>query len=268
MLENTWIRPQGEFRLSKANFIWDKQQCLDAYDELMVKIAMSSYAEIEGQKLLEKNEHLKASHRDTSQIEKNIRRIVRKELLRSSARDFGKRFYSAASKVSIIFLAIFITFSFTMVASASFRSIIYRLVFTHEPRYTLIEIYNGPEFEFVGTEAYTWDNAFAPTVMPQGYTVSDVMVFMGSAIVTYTNDSGGYIYFIQNYGYAGGTLLVDTERAQVVQPVLINGSEGLAVSKDGVNSVVWRIGNVILHLESNENLDVLIEIARGVRLLQ
>jgi len=231
---------------------------------------MSSYAEIDGQELIEENERLKASseYQVAPQTEKIIHRIVRTEYFRDTIYHFSKRAYSIASKAAVIFLAIFVLFSTTMVASANFRSIIYRLIFTHEPRYTLIMIDSAADLEFVGNEVYTWDNAFAPTMMPPGYVVSDVITLTDVMLVTYTNDDGGYIDFWQNSSDADTAIQVDTELAQIVRNVLINDSEGLAVSKDGVNTVAWRVGNVILLLESNESLDMLITIAEGVILLR
>jgi len=97
---------------------------------LMIKIAMSSYAEIDGQEALEENERLKESplFKPVPESEKNIRRTVQREMLRNTVYHFGKGFYSVANKAAMLFLVVTILFSTTMLASANFRSAVYKLV--------------------------------------------------------------------------------------------------------------------------------------------
>lgn len=256
--------------MSKPDFIWDKQQCIEAYEDLMIKIAMSSYAEIEGEELLEENEQLKGSPQFqlTPEIEAKIRRIAQRQKIRKSVYRLGKGFYAVTNKVAMIFLAIFILFSTTMAVSAEFRSAIYQLVFAYEKRYTLVELDHATDLEFVDSEIYTWEHAFAPTMMPQGYIVEDVLETSLLHMVIYTNNDGGYIDFSQSSNNSTGTIRVDTEDAQLVQTVQINDSEGLLVNKNERNTLVWRVGNAMLAIESNENIETMIAIAQNIKLLK
>ena len=256
--------------MNNASFIWNRQQCIEAYDELMIKIAMSSYAEIDGQEALQENERLKKSpqFKSVSKAEKNIRRIVQREMLQNTVYHFGKSVYSVANKVALLFLAITIIFSTAMFVSASFRNAIYKLVFTYEKQYTLIELDSRTALKFVDSEIYTWEHAFAPTMMPQGYAVSDVASMTGFHLVLYTNDKGEYIEFFQSNSGSNGAIQIDTENAQLVQNVFINDSEGILTSKNGVNTLIWRIGNVFLRLESNADTETLISIAKSIKLLK
>jgi len=241
---------------------------MQAYEELMIKIAMSSYAEIDGQEAIAENDHLKKipQFQITSEVKKNIHRTVQKEALKKSIYRLGKGFYVVAGKVAMAFFVAFVLFSTTMLASAEFRGAIYRLVFTYEKEYTLIELDRRSDMEFVDGDVYTWNHAFAPTEMPHGYQISQVVNMADLNYVIYENESDGYIVFYQNRN--DSTLQVDTENAQLVQTVLINDSEGLLVNKDGINTLVWRIGDTLLHLEANEDSASLMAIAKGIRLMR
>ena len=255
--------------MNESNFIWNKKQCIKAYDELMIKIAMSSYAEIDGQELMEDNKRLKIlpQFQITPKAESNIRRIAWGHMLRKSVHHFNKGFYAITNKVAMVFLVISMIFATTLMVSAEFRGAIYKLVFTYEKQYTLIELDSRTALAFVGSEVYTWNHAFAPTMMPKGYEVSDVVSLTDFSLVTYIND-GKYIDFYQSNSDSDTAIQVDTEDAQLARAVLINDSEGLLVSKDGTNTLVWRVGKTFLSLESDDDTETLISIAKGIKLLK
>jgi hypothetical protein len=235
----------------------------------MIKIGLSSLAEIEGQELLDENERLKSlpQFEVTPDIQKGIHQTVQREFLRKSLHRASQGIYKVVNRVAVVFLAVTILFSSTMIASADFRDAIYKLMFTHAQRYTQIELDNRTDLEFVDSDIYTWDHAFAPTVMPQGYVVEDVLDSTLIHVVIYTHENGGEIKFLQNDGRGESTLRVDSEDAQLVQTVFINDSEGILVNKDGLNTLVWRIGDSILSLASNENNETLMDIAKGIKLI-
>jgi hypothetical protein len=253
--------------LSDSSILWTKEQCVEAYDELMIKIALSSYAEIDGQESLQENERLKQTPQfsTTQEDKKRIRRAVERELGRKSFKKVTRRIYNVTSHVAVVFLAAAILFSSTMVASAEFRNAVYKMVFTHEQRYTLIELDSRTDLEFADSEVYTWEHAYAPTVMPAGYAVSDVLGTTLTHSVIYTNAEGGEIVFFQSDSKAQGTMQIDTENAQLVQNVLINDSEALLVNKNGRNTLVWRIGRSMLSLASGEDNETLMAIAKGIK---
>ncbi len=87
------------------------------------------------------------------------------------------------------------------------------MVFTTEQEYTLIQFDSRTDMEFVDSEVYDWEHAFAPTVMPSGYTVSEVNREITLHTVTYLNADGGDIIFTQRYTKGSGRIKVDTENA-------------------------------------------------------
>lgn len=256
--------------MNNNSLIWTKSQCVEAFDDLLIKIALSSFAELEGRELLKENERLKKEpeFQLPKDAEKEIRSIIFQQRFRKSINAFSKVAYRAASKVALVFLAVAIVFSGTMAVSAEFRKTIYKLIFTDEVRYTLVELDKNTEFEFVGSEAYTWDHAFAPTMMPKGYKVTQADYLTTMSLVVYENDDGRYLTLLQTDAASEVTMQINTENAQLVQTIDIGDSEGLLVQKNGITQVVWRVGAVMLKIESDEQMDIVIEVAKNVKLLR
>jgi hypothetical protein len=256
--------------MSSTDFIWTEEQCREAYDDLMIKIAMSSYAGKQGKRLLDENEKLKRTpqFQTTTQAKERIRRTIQKEHFRKTMSRTAKGIYKVASKVAVFFLVFTIAFGTTLVASANAREALYKLVFTYEKRYTLVELDTNTDSAFLDSEIYTWNHAYAPTMMPPGYVVSDVLSTSDSNIVLYTAAGGKYIEFRQSSGTADDDKLrVDTENAQSIDTVYLLDSEGILVSKDGRNTLVWRMGDSMLILSSNESREEIIEIAQAIKLM-
>lgn len=256
--------------MNDNSLIWTKSQCAEAFDELLIKIALSSFAEMEGRELLKENERLKQEpeFQLPPDHEKTINKIIRKQKFQKSVKVIGKGFYRVMNKVALIFLALSITTAATMVASAEFRKAIYKLIMTDEEIYTLIKLDDSTALEFVEADVFTWDHAFAPTMLPKGYIVDEVIELDDLSKITYKKDDGGYIRFAQDSSRAASTIQIDTENAQLVEKVFINDSEALLVSKDGINQIVWRIGNVMLRITSNESTETIVAIAENVKLLR
>ncbi len=103
--------------MNDSPILWTKEQCIEAYDEMMIKIALSSYAELDGQESLEENERLKnmPEYAVTPEVEKKIRHTVDRALRRKSFKKVMGGMYRITSHVAVVFLAVTILFSTTMI---------------------------------------------------------------------------------------------------------------------------------------------------------
>lgn len=263
--------------MNADSLIWTRSQCAEAFDELLIKIAMSSFAELEGRELLKENERLKEE--PEFQLppghEKMIRSAIKKHERKENFVLVRKAASKIITKVAVVFLILAIGFSTTMTVSAEFRRVIYNLLLTTTERYTQIEI--AREYtEFVDSDVYIRPeysgSTFAPTVMPTGYEIESVEDSDSIYIVVYTNGENE-IYFTQMSNSTSGKLRVNTENAQRVETIMIGDSEALLVVIEediGVRSqIVWSIGNHLLHLKSYENNpDELVVIAQSIKLMK
>jgi|GEM_PF-343783 len=259
------------------SLIWTRSQCMEAFDELLIKIALSSFAELEGREFLKENEQLKKEpeFQLPPDHEKMIRNAIKKHDRKKNFVLVRKATSKIITRVAVVFLTLAIGFGTTMTVSAEFRRIIYNLILTQTERYTQVEI-NREYTEFVDSDAYIrpgyTGSTFAPTVMPTGYEVKSVEDLDSIFTVEYSNGKND-INFTQIKISTNGGIRVDTEDAQRVETIMIGDSEALLVVKEsdiGVNSkVVWRIGDYLLSLLSYENNpDELIVIAQNIKLMK
>ena len=262
--------------MNNESLIWTKSQCMEAFDDLLIKIAMSSFAELEGGKLSKENEQLK---RDPEfQLPPDHEKIIRHALKKYDRKKNFVIIRKAASKiitrVAVVFLILTIGFSVPMTVSAEFRRVIYNLFMTTTERYTQIES-NRDYTEFVDSDAYISDiykyGIFAPTVMPTGYHIESIDAFEDTYVVVYTK-SEKWIVFFQQRNFESSITRVDTENAQRVETVIIGESKALLVVKRSPNGtvasqIIWNIGDYSFHLASEQNNpDELIVIAKNIKL--
>lgn len=246
--------------------LWNEEDCNEAYDELLMKIALSSYAELDGQYLLQENEKIEKSP-VSKEIPLFIDRILRKSRKEQSFVLIRKHSYYFISRIAIVFLILSIIFASTMVVSSSFRYYIYDLLISVEDRYTEIHV-QDPSSSFVDSQLYTWEGSFAPTQIPSGYEFVSYDNAGGMHFVLYRNNEGEIIEFSQYKYSETSNIRLDTENADLSQFVLINDSMGYLVIKGKWVTIYWSIGNTILSITSTEERDVIIDFARNVKLVK
>ncbi|GHU80428.1 hypothetical protein FACS1894191_5700 [Clostridia bacterium] len=249
-------------------FIRSKKDYLEALDYVLLSGALASYAETEGEKLLRRNDELSKIHefRMPPKEEKALRRIFKKYEHRQNLLAVRRIGGKAITHAAVIFLVLAIGFGGTLAVSAEARRALYKMMFTYEQGYTLIGLDHAGYAEPADSGVYTWDYALAPTIMPEYYQVDSVSEMLTFARVSYTTDDGRYLDFLQSK--EEGTLLLETDEAEIVQHVFIGESEGLLVVRNGVTRIVWRIGDVMLKIESNDDSSVVMAVAKGIRLLK
>lgn len=247
--------------------IWNRAECQVALDEVLLKTALSSLLEIEGKKLLVENEILKNDPRFqlSPEIDKKIQRALRGSEIKKKFRVVGKKAGNLVSKVAVIFLAVFIGLTSTMVVSADFRRVIYNLILSYDERYTQMEA-NTKYSEFIDSDAYAWEHTFAPTVIPSGYVL--VSIENHPTIYQARYEKSDYLYLEFSQMSGNGKTRVDTENAQIVQNILIGDSKALMVEKDGVKMITWQTGDFLLHIESNDQTNTIIDVANNIKLMR
>lgn len=249
------------------NIIKNKSEYQNAIDELVLKAAISSLLEIEGNKLIEENNRLKNDPRFqlSPEIDKKIKQAIRRSESRYKFKKFRKVAGGIVSKVAVVFLAIFVGLTSTMAVSADFRKIIYNLILSYDERYTQVE--RSTEYkEFVDSDVYTWEHIFAPTMLPHGYKLTSVDDNGTIFAVLYENAENLYIEFTQHS--SNGKFRADTENAQKILTTFVGDSEALVVEKDGVIIITWQVGDFLLYIISNDQTDTVLNFAESIKLMR
>lgn len=184
----------------------------------------------------------------------------------------GQRVWRASAKVvtraAVIFLTFFVVLSTAFATSAPVRNSIYKILFSHEERYTLVTIDPTVPDVFIDAERYTWEHCFAPTYLPEGYQLSAFEDLNGILLYVCYKKGNKYIEFTQTLADSQSSIHVDSENAQVTCPIRIGNSEGLYNVKDGMVQIVWQVGNSMINVFSNEKPEKVIKFAEGIQLLR
>lgn len=118
------------------------------------------------------------------------------------------------------------------------------------------------EYEFVDPEHYNYENAYAPTYMIEEFVQTDCSIGTDIKIHIYTFEDK-FIYIEQNDITAGSH--IDTENAQVVKEIVINGSQALYVEKDGFAYITWSFPDALLFVYGNIDGKEIIKVAEGIK---
>ena len=255
--------------MNTQNSMWNQSQCEEAYDEVMLKIAMSSYAQIHGEKLMSENERLKNNPEfaSASNAEEVIDKILKRMRFIKETKLILNRTYRAASVFALVLLTAAVAVTTTAFASEEFRSTLYKLIFSHDQGYTIISLDKSVPLGFVDSEIYTWENAFAPTILPEYYSVDSVSEMTTVARVSYISSDGKYLDFLQSKENEEITIALETDEAEIVQHIFINESDGLLVFRNGMTRIVWRTGNTMFIIETNDDSNIALSVAKGIKLL-
>lgn len=242
-----------------------KKDIQEEYEDLVFRKVMAIYVENESKQILAEIKAEKENNNvpvDTKTIEKLYDKKERRENL-SILWKYSKKVVSFAAM--IVFVAI-VSLSSAVVAFADVREAvvdaIYHLVYEENERYTQIEI--GKTTGFVDSEIYVWENAYAPTYMPEKLTLESVQDLIIQQLITYSYENE-FIIFTQAYD---ATTQLDTESAEVVEEIKIGNSSGILISEDGMTCVAWSIGNMYFQLYGNILPSEIIKIAESIKLVK
>lgn len=244
----------------------NRRTTVQLFDEAMLRVAASSYAEIEGERLLRELEECRSlpQYQLTPREEKKLNRVINRCRIRRTMRGMGKSGLRVVRGLSMIFLAASIAVGSSMVASASFRDVIYRLIFRNDPQYTLVRISTEMEDTPVD-EIYNWEGAYAPYRLPKGYHYVETFNSIPQNKVTYENEERKQILFVQSTSKKDATFQVDTEDAEIIQRIVIQGNDAILSVKSSWISVTWQEGDSIIGLVTEESVETTIAIAQNVR---
>ena len=139
----------------------------------------------------------------------------------------------------------------------SFRVQVLNLLLTFDKEYTSIKLEESSSNITTG-----FRNTYAPSYIPAGYWIDEISNMGESKIITYINDEGKYIDFYE-WAYSTTTNL-DTENADMVKSVTINGKDGIFVLKDRIATISWSNNEKIFIITAYISEDEIIKIAESV----
>lgn len=117
-------------------------------------------------------------------------------------------------------------------------------------------------YTFFDPEVFNWEGAYAPTYIPVGFKLKSTDFFTGIYYVDYCK---GKEYFSIDQIEKGGILSLDTENADYVKDIVINGNSGIFVLKNDECSVVWNENDIIFWVKGNIEPEEILKISEGLK---
>ncbi len=245
-----------------------KNRLQEEQEELLLKMALVRYFEREDANL----RAAVAKCPDLPENRESAEHAVDRAMRQQHWKVVGQKVWRASAKVvtraAVVFLTFFIFLTTAFAASAPVRDAIYKILFSHEDRYTLVQIDPTVSDAFIDADLYTWEHCFAPTYLPKGYKLTTFDDIAGNMLIVRYEKGKNFIQINQAPANVQSSIHIDSENAQTTKPITIGNSEGIYNLKDGKTQIVWQVGGCLVDVISNEDTDEVIKVAQGVQLLR
>lgn len=245
----------------EEDLVFDQQKLEEMYDDMFWRVAMGKYIQVEGEKLLKESEearndpHYSPSERATKQFNKMLNKFSHKRKLRV----FMNKSIKILNKVGIIVLIFTIIFAISYTTVEAFRLKVLNFFLTFEKEYASVSL---AEEEADGNITTGLSNTYAPTYIPEGYWIDNTIDEVNYKVIEYINDKKEIIRFTEsNFSTITN---IDTENAEIVKDIKINGVNGLFVTKNGKTTISWSMDNRIFVVSAQIREEEIVQIAESV----
>lgn len=257
--------------MSAKHSSMNQRQLLEEYEESKVKLLMAQFAEAEGQALWNENEELRnnllyqPSDQQISDFAKRVRKhwwIYRWQ----KVRDWCGA--GTLKRVMTIAITVIVLMATTVLSVDALRSRLLNLLIQIEESFTNIKLEPQNEQDAV-EDLHSMMKPYRPTQLPAGYHLATVSNLSNQRIMQYKNEQDEWLVFYQMN--EASSLNVDTEGAEEVTALTIQGQDGLYVVKQTKQTVVWKEeDSLFLIISSAAALDkeALLHMAQSVQTLK
>lgn len=215
-----------------------REKLQEQYEEAVLALLIDEVAEQEGRELLAEAERL---NRDPDaaipeELDQKCRKIIRDSLRKRRRKTVGRVTGKVLQKVAVVAAALL--FGAAYAAIPEFRVGVLNLMLTVTDVSTNLTLVpsSGKTNESVSDSAIYY---YGIPQIPDGYELDYAAEEKTDRFYSYKNEDGDLIQVDFYQGRVGTNMGVDTENAQAVTDVVINGYAGICVEKDGTVQVVW-----------------------------
>lgn len=232
-------------------------------EDAMFALLLSNIAEQQSQECMSLAEQLNTDLRAAvpEELDRRCRQLIRNNLRKIRNQHTGRKTTKVLKRALIVAVAAVLLMVVAYAAIPDFRVGALNLVLTITDEYTGLGLQSGdPKIsEDVGSGiVYHYSLPSIPDGYERILCVEDDM----ERAYFYENTEEEMIVIHIMLGSSGTIYSVDTENAQVVESISINGYDGIYVEKDGTRHVVWA------DTDRSVFLDVLVENAEEIDIME
>lgn len=230
-----------------------KNRLQEEQEELLLKMALVRYFEREDANLRAAVAECPDLPEDRESAEHAVDRAMRQQHWKVVGQKVWRASAKVVTRAAVVFLTFFIFLTTVFAASAPVRDAIYKILFSHEDRYTLVQVDPTVSDAFIDADLYTWEHCFAPTYLPKGYKLTTFDDIAGNMLIVRYEKGKNFIQINQAPANVQSSIHIDSENAQTTKPITIGNSEGIYNLKDGKTQIVWQVGGCLVDVISNED---------------
>jgi hypothetical protein len=240
----------------------------DSYEEQLFRLAISELtADAEGIALLEGgglNQYEAPSEAALKRFASRAVRYIAQTEKASGRKEY--RPHRILGKAAIALLAAVALFAILMLTVDAFRVRVLNLLIKTEPKYTSVQLTDEAAAPQEGRPVLDWKNAYVPTYIPDGYAVSDVLNSDACKKIVFANPKTSDSFQYVDYSNMDFVTL-DSENADLVRQVKINGSDGTLIVKNTNISLAWAQDHHLFMILGNLGQDEAIKTAENVKFI-
>lgn len=224
------------------------------YDDLLMKMALSDYSEELGEQLLAELDEMKddplyqGSLKEKRRFHHQLNIFFKKDNVLTLVHKVAR----PMKKAAVFFLVAGIALSIPMFTVEAFRINVFNFFYDVHDTFTEIKGENNDSYSVSGP-------IYRPTYIPEGFSIAKE----DELGADYENADGKRISYLQLP--AGGNLLVDSENAETVDSINVNGQEGILIIKKGLLTLTWQDKDYIFSISGEFPIEEMMKIAQSVK---
>ena len=242
-----------------------KNKRFENYEDSLWKVIMHKYSEEEGKELTDEIATLKddPQYQPTNTEKIKYYKMLDGELRKQKWLSIGKTSKKILTRAAVVVLVFILGFSVLFTTVDAFRVQVLNFLLTFDKEYTTVKL---GENENGGNMIAGLKNTYLPTYIPDGYRVNQISDADGLKTIEYINDEGNYIKYMDFDSSA--VTNIDTENAETVKSMKLNGIERMLVLKKGNITISWGYDNRLFIISAYLTEEEMIKIAESVTYIE
>lgn len=237
------------------------------YQDLLCKMAAAAYMETEGERI--EQEIAEANRLNppdlNSPILANALAALKKQQREQEQAAKRKRLSRNLARAAAVVLAAGIGGGMLITNVDAFRVPVFNFFADHFDRYTAVRL-EPDDAELPEITEIPWKNAYAPTVLPEGYKLVDAENALNQMwLLIYSNGIPGHEITLEQSS-PGANVTINTEGVPI-HNIKIHGYDAIWCHQEDRILMAWHNGDYIFTLDLPDIIDNFVEIAESVQIV-
>lgn len=220
-----------------------REKLEEQYEDALFALLMDDIADEEGKALLEENERLKhdPSAAIPEELDKKCRKIIRNTFRKEQGRTFGRISFRIFQRVAVVAVLAALLFTVAYAVVPEFQVAVKNMVLVLTETNISTNMGLRPYNDNPNGRPSSYVTAYSLPQIQEGYVLVEEYNVENSDYRGYWYDApdGNHYTIDIEAGNETSVVAIDTEDAQSVEDIVINGYSGICVHKNGTIQIAW-----------------------------